>query len=349
MLKDGLRPASTSRGYLSGLRQWTRFHQLHDTPFWLIPPYVNSTLDAEWILILFVLWLHRTLMASTCSGYVTAVRDAHVRKHGQWPLAKGTYFRLPLFLKELGRRDAIAKRGRSPMIKHKVTVEMLKMIAEGVDRDSYWEMLIFYMMLVGFFGLLRLGEYTIRNRAKGFDPLRDLVWDRAEFFPEEANTDRFEEPQYAYLDLGLCKGDQKKRQFIYLYRQADAAICPVRALHALRHAPLFAGVSKAGSAPIFALSKGPAIYRETFTKGMRTALGKHCGRKYEVYGTHSLRRGGAQALCDNGAPPWIVQLLGRWSSDAYKVYCDANLALVLGWSRLMGRPCSVPLFVPRRN
>ena len=88
--------------------------------------------------------------------------------------------------------------------------------------------------------------------------------------------------------------------------------------------------------PVFLLSQHKPVHRRTFARGMIFLLAAACGRPFDHFGTHSLRRGGAQALRDAGAPPWVVQLLGRWSSDAYKRYCDTGLNVVLDWTQRMG-------------
>ena len=52
---------------------------------------------------------------------------------------------------------------------------------------------------------------------------------------------------------------------------------------------------------------------------------------------HSLRIGGATALLAAGCPAMVIQSLGRWSSDTYRLYCRSNTADVLHWQRALGR------------
>ena len=65
--------------------------------------------------------------------------------------------------------------------------------------------------------------------------------------------------------------------------------------------------------------------------------------------THSFRIGGASAAASAGVPDSQIQILGRWSSDAYRRYIHVsdNLVLQLGqaltsshstrvWDSLMG-------------
>jgi hypothetical protein len=48
-------------------------------------------------------------------------------------------------------------------------------------------------------------------------------------------------------------------------------------------------------------------------------------------GGHSLHAGGATALADAGVPTHIIQALGRWSSDAFKIYIRRHPALLAGF------------------
>jgi hypothetical protein len=45
-------------------------------------------------------------------------------------------------------------------------------------------------------------------------------------------------------------------------------------------------------------------------------------------GGQSMRAGGATSLAENGVPPTIIQLMGRWSSDAFLIYIRKNPVLI---------------------
>ena len=49
----------------------------------------------------------------------------------------------------------------------------------------------------------------------------------------------------------------------------------------------------------------------------------------DEYSTYSFRIGGATSLARRGVESWVIQTLGRWQSDAYKIYIrlpNENLA-----------------------
>ncbi len=337
MMVHGLRPETTTRTYSVGQRAWARWTFLYGQPFWLVPfGGVHSVLEAEDVVMMFVLWLHRSVQATTPAAYCTAVRDLHVRAFGEAPFDRVA--RLPLLLKKLRRDDALARRGEVPLVKRRITAEMLHGVSGFLGNTAgYFDFLIFTMMLTAFHGLLRVAEFTVRDQRVGFQSERDLVWSKVRFYPAAAARDSSVAPEYVCIDLGVCKGNMYASQYVYIHRADDSAMCAVQRLHRLRHWRR-RGRRPRLADPVFALSGGAVVYRRTFAKGMCHLLAAACGGDFKGYGTHSLRRGGAQALTDAGAPPWVVQLMGRWSSDAYRRYCETDLRQLLRWTTAMGHP-----------
>ena len=78
----------------------------------------------------------------------------------------------------------------------------------------------------------------------------------------------------------------------------------------------------AASTPLFRRMDGSA-----FTTAYVRGLVRLCvsagspGTDPRLYGSHSLRIGGASTLLAAGVPPAIIQIMGRWDSDVYAVYC----------------------------
>ncbi len=79
------------------------------------------------------------------------------------------------------------------------------------------------------------------------------------------------------------------------------------------------GLSTDGKDPLFMLSNGKIATRKDAIDVLNT-LTTTMGLDSSKYSGHSFRRGGAQSLKNAGAEDWIIQILGRWSSDAYKEY-----------------------------
>lgn len=60
----------------------------------------------------------------------------------------------------------------------------------------------------------------------------------------------------------------------------------------------------------------PIISRQKFTTWLKTALPRKTG--------HSFRRGGAQFLFDNGIPIPVIKRIGRWRSNAWRIYISTT-------------------------
>ena len=88
-------------------------------------------------------------------------------------------------------------------------------------------------------------------------------------------------------------------------------LCPVRAMHT------FLQARPARHGPIFILSDGSFLTRAHIqTVLVRTFPFAVPGSM----GTHSFRIGGASMLCSLGIPDATVQIMGRWSSNAFRRY-----------------------------
>ena len=55
--------------------------------------------------------------------------------------------------------------------------------------------------------------------------------------------------------------------------------------------------------------------------GMVRELMASRGLPPSEYGAHSLRIGGATSLLRRGVSHAVIQVMGRWDSDAYEAYC----------------------------
>jgi hypothetical protein len=70
------------------------------------------------------------------------------------------------------------------------------------------------------------------------------------------------------------------------------------------------------------------LLRDTYIKRMRDLL-RACGINAEDFAGHSTRRGAATTAASLGVTAIDIQRMGRWRSDAFKVYIDTPLDCVL--------------------
>ena len=166
-------------------------------------------------------------------------------------------------------------------------------------------------------GFLRTGEFTQKT---GSDPIklqrRDVTFD--------------DEDRYVCIRLRQSKTD-KKHEGVTITIAAGGETCPVRLLRRLfkkhpapKTAPLFAFTTTEGS------SQG-RFHRIAFLKELANRLSRQ-GMEPSLYKGHSFRRGAQQDAIDNGLSEEDSMVLGRWTSNAVKLYYSHNTKRIWGLS-----------------
>ena len=65
------------------------------------------------------------------------------------------------------------------------------------------------------------------------------------------------------------------------------------------------------------------------------ATAVQCGQRPELFAGHSCRIGGATALLQANVDPSVIQIIGRWASDVWKLYTRVNYNLFKPLSGMM--------------
>ena len=126
--------------------------------------------------------------------------------------------------------------------------------------------------------------------------------------------------EYAILRLKRSKTDYDHKGVEIVLAATHDKICPVAALQ-----QLFQVDKQPPTAPLFQSGTGAFSYDyfvDTLRKRLRIIGDPHTDR----YSGHSFRRGAAQHAADNGILDGDIQRLGRWSSDAFKLYFNTSFA-----------------------
>ncbi|KAF7296793.1 Integrase/recombinase xerD like protein [Mycena indigotica] len=156
---------------------------------------------------------------------------------------------------------------------------------------------------LGYAGFLRSGEITSGN---GKDASLNLTRNNVQFLPN------FEHAEYIQLTLPSSKTDPfRKGVTLTIAAVPGEPTCPVTALKRL---------------------DGKPLHYKTFVTGLREALSA-AGINPSGYAGHSLRRGAATEAAAAGCNDYEIQLLGRWRSDAYKLYIENPLSRIIALSR----------------
>jgi hypothetical protein len=211
-------------------------------------------------------------------------------------------------------------------------------------------------VIIGFYFLLRVGEYTNtrRNqsptgtRTKQFSVGDIGFWKDGNILPRRSTLATLLTADEATMIISNQKNGIRGDQ---LHHEANGSdLCPVRALaHRVHHILSNGGTETSVLSTYFDENGDIAFLRgDDIVKGVRLAVIAldlpKAGIKAEQVGSHSLRAGGAMAMKLNGSDRDTIRKFGRWNSDTFLMYIHNQIAhLSAGVSKLMAR------FVPFRN
>ena len=120
---------------------------------------------------------------------------------------------------------------------------------------------------------------------------------------------------------------------------SDTLTCPVKAYVA--HLRFLGRRGKAGSAPAFVFKDSQGVLhwltKSIFIKTFRTLAAAAGDADPAAYSGHSFRRGGASWAFQAGIPGEMIQVMGDWSSDAYRRYLEFTMGNKLHLHSLFSR------------
>ena len=210
--------------------------------------------------------------------------------------------RLQLVLRGIRRKLA---RTRPPRLRLPITVDILRKVKRSLrdasDMSPYDVALTWAACTLAFFGFLRCAEFT----AVGLRRFTDTNLRREDVKPSDDNFLVF---------LRGSKTDPFRQGHTIVISPSGRSVCAVRALR--RFLSLRQGRQ---DEPLFRLVDGTYLTRTTFTSRLRSHL-QAAGIDETQYAGHSFRIGAATTAAAAGLPSWLIQTLGRWSSDCYRRY-----------------------------
>jgi hypothetical protein len=284
---------STLKNYSSALNSYLSFVRIHDFP-------VEPTPDT---LSFYAVFMSHHIEPRSVSTYLSGICQQlepyfpNVRAARLSPLVERT-------MKGCMRlKSAATKRKRALTNTDLSTV--VNSLALSTDHD---DLLFQAMLLTGFFALMRLGELTFPDDAN----LRN--WKKI----TKRSSVTISDDQYGF-HLPSHKADRffegnqiiiKKKQYsdinpLLLFRRYLASRDTLFPL----------------SSPLWLMANGSVPTRQFFISRLRRFFDR------DVAG-QSMRAGGATSLAENGVPPSLIQLIGRWSSDAFFIYIRKSPVLI---------------------
>jgi len=195
-----------------------------------------------------------------------------------------------------------------------ITLPVLHKLSKALDHtnSSFYQRTMFKaMFFTAFYGFFRVGELTTKTSYLGNSVVQysDLV-----FLTEGSKL------VAAKLTIVIFKHNSSKRPFhIHILRQPESAdFCPVAALRS------FCALRGYQPGPLFCLQDGSSVYTTLFNTQLRQCI-NFCGLDATRYKAHSFRIGAASYAAERGFSDAQIRGLGRWKSDAYKVYLRSEV------------------------
>ena len=180
-------------------------------------------------------------------------------------------------------------------------------------------------LLLAFWALLRVSEYTVPTKDTFFDASTYATRADVRFIPSTSN------PRCMIFTVKVSKQDQfRVGHDLIVYPSADPRFCPVAAMRQLfirdpqpPTAPLFDFNPRTSNVADRHRSMDLYQYIAIFNRVVIAA-----GLDVSATKTHSLRSGGATAMLRAGVPAYVITKLGRWKSACWQTYTWASHALV---------------------
>ena len=183
---------------------------------------------------------------------------------------------------------------------------LLKMLAV-IDTSSFNGLNLFASFCVAFAGFFRAGELTWDTWDPNTSPQGHVSRGSVKFTVDGV-----------IINLPRSKTDQFGKGTNLNLAFANDLTCPVTALHRLINTYL-----RQPSSPLFDRVIGP-FDKRWFSENITSCLLKAGVPNASKYSGHSFRRGAANTAISAGLSLDEVKTLGRWRSDAAKLYLTEN-------------------------
>lgn len=243
-------------------------------------------------LVLFIAFLkNRDYIASTISTYISAIGFVHKLKQMSDPTKEFVVEKILYSIHKDKKCDS-----RMPITSVKLA-QLVKALNDTLSHD-YDRILMTAMFTLAYHALLRIGEMAVSN--KNFSN----VIKRSQLHILDDKL---------IIDFINFKHSNGRKFQLEILPSADKTICSVLSMGKY----LSKRSQKEG--PLFLTSIGEPVSRKYFHKILNGAL-NFCGLSKAFHKPHSFRMGFATDACAKGMSSDKIRSLGRWKSDAYKLY-----------------------------
>ena len=277
-------------------RAWAVFNEFYRQFYYADDPLLPLTIPS---LALFISYLHaRQLAPSTIKSYLSAIGYVHKMK-GLCDPTKA--FLITKLLTALGRQGSSDIRlPISQPVLHKLVGSL-----SHTNSSAFYRTLFSAMFLIAFYGFFRIGELAAKNASSGGAVVQ---YSNLRFLTQQGSVCMIK------ITITNFKHNTDHSPFdILIAREDHLPLCPVQAMVE------FCKLRGAHAGPLFCHSDSSPITVGQFNAELKSCL-HFCGLDTSRYKGHSFRIGAACHAADRGFSDAQIRALGRWKSDAFKLY-----------------------------
>ena len=265
----------------------------------------------EWTLCLFATMLAESLRHSSIKVYLSAVRSLHIDQGFADPLIN--CLRLQRVVKGIKRLQGV----KSSLTRLPVTPDILAVVRSSLDLTAYDDCMFWAACTLAYFGFLRSAEFTVPSTSS-FDTRTHLA-------VADITVDSLVQPSCLRVHIKASKTDPFRQGCFIYVGQGSTVLCAIQAVLD------YLALRGKTPGPLFLLSNGQPLSRQLVTDRLRSII-QSAGLPGN-YSSHSFRIGAATMAAKAGLPDHLIQVLGRWRSDAYKQYIQTSSEVIVSATR----------------
>ena len=291
-MSQGL-PPSTHRTYKSAQLRFLNFC----TQSGRLHPNGSPCPAREWTLCLFATHLSGSLSSASIKIYLSAVRSLYIDLGFPDPLVN--CLQLQPVLRGIRRTRGSPGPSRLPITDLHMLIIHNSLSFAIQDHVMFWA-----ASPLAYFGFLRSAEFTVPSLS-AFNPDIHLTVD-------DNAVDSHTSPSCLQLTIKASKTDPFRKGCCLYIGLGRPPLCALSAI--MNYQPL-RGQSPG---PLFLLSSGQPLSRTLLTHWLKDIFA--AAGIQGSFSSHSFRIGAATVAARMGVPDHLIQAVGRWNSDAYKLY-----------------------------
>ena len=280
--------------------------------------HLQSTPLVESNLMLFAAHISKTSSYANVKRHLCAIK--HFNIFFGLSTQQPTFPRLYLLTRAIRRTER--QKHRKPR-REPITPRQLHQLRSFLEESCYTmadRQMLWAAFLVAFFGFLRASEF-VAPTVKTYDSDSTLLVSDITI-PPTANV--------AHIRIKTSKTDPFRHGCIVRLARTNSTLCPVTALTTLLSS------HPTSSGPLFTFRDGSYLTRRRLNRILQLALPSPVASQQRT-SSHSFRIGAATTAAAAGYPRWLIQRLGRWNSDCFRIYLQVPDSTISNVAQNMNR------------